>query len=91
MALIGCPVNVGQFGTTDKDLDRYKQAGEYALEAKMYRDDSLTIYNELKSDDIQEKIARAEDAANRAETAEIHVADMTATVEADFNIIDDLG
>jgi hypothetical protein len=88
MALIGCPVNVGQFGTTDKDLDRYKQAGEYALEAKMYRDDSLTIYNELKSDDIQEKIARAEDAANRAETAEIHVADMTATVEADFNIID---
>ena len=73
MGLFDSASNVGQFGANDSNIIRYKQAAEYAQDAKDYADLSGLIYEMIKSPDIQEQLSNlnitVEESAASAEAA----------------------
>lgn len=73
MGLFDSASNVGQFGANDSNIIRYKQAAEYAQDAKDYSDLSGLIYEMIKSPDIQEQLSNlniaVEESAASAEAA----------------------
>lgn len=75
--------DVGQFGPSDCNLPRFKQAGQYAQESKYYADKSEAIYNELANNyDLNAIVQEAKDAATESKSSAAE-AEASATSAAD--------
>lgn len=81
--------DVGQFGPSDCNLPRFKQAGQYAQESKYYADKSEAIYNELANNyDLNQLVQQAKDSAMAAKVSEIAAADSASLAKADADKVD---
>lgn len=81
--------DVGQFGPSDCNLPRFKQAGQYAQEAKYYAEKSEAIYNELANNyNLNQLVQQAKDAAMAAKVSELAAADSAALAKADADKVD---
>lgn len=81
--------DVGQFGPSDCNLPRFKQAGQYAQESKYYADKSEAIYNELANNyNLNQLVQQAKDSAMAAKVSEIAAADSASLAKADADKVD---